>query len=153
MPLVSSSSVQLKNSLKLFSPESGSCQVIINEQVRRKIKPGDSFGELALLYNAPRSASIKTLEDCSFWAVDRVSFRNTIEELTNNSYQENRKFIEDIKFFKNLTEDQKDGIAGVLSTQKFAKDQNVVSEGDPGSSYYIIKAVGFVLGLNLIMSF
>lgn len=44
-------------------------------------------------------------------------------------------------FSESLTNDQKDGIAGVLTTQKFTKDQNIVSEGDPGSSYYIIKEV------------
>lgn len=74
--------------------------MIINEQVRKKIQSGESFGELALLYNAARSASIKTLEDCSFWAIDRLRFRNAIEELTNSSYDSNRQFIEDIKFFR-----------------------------------------------------
>ena len=74
--------------------------MIINEQVRKKIQTGDSFGELALLYNAARSASIKSLEDCSLWAIDRIRFRNAIEELTNTSYDSNRQFIEDIKFFR-----------------------------------------------------
>ena len=44
-------------------------------------------------------------------------------------------------FLESLTEQQKDGIAEVLILQKFNKDQNVVCEGDPGSSYYIIKEV------------
>ena len=74
--------------------------MIINEQIRRKLQPGDSFGELALLYNAPRSASIKTLEGCSFWAIDRGTFRKVIEDLTNVAYDANRQFIEDIKFFR-----------------------------------------------------
>lgn len=34
-----------------------------------------SFGELALLYNAPRSATIRCLEDTYFWAIDRKTFR------------------------------------------------------------------------------
>ena len=40
-----------------------------------------------------------------------------------------------------MTSEQKDSIASVLITQKFSKDQNIVIEGDPASSFYIIKEV------------
>ena len=40
-----------------------------------------------------------------------------------------------------MTSEQKDSIASVLMTQKFSKGQSIVNEGDPGSSYYIIKDV------------
>ena len=36
---------------------------------------------------------------------------------------------------------QKDSLAGALSTLKYKKDQTIVTEGEPGSSYYIIKNV------------
>ena len=38
-----------------------------------------------------------------------------------------------------MTADQKDDVASVLITLKFAKGQNIVNEGDPASSFYIIK--------------
>ena len=38
-----------------------------------------------------------------------------------------------------MTSDQKDAIASVLITLKFQRGQNIVLEGDPASSYYIIK--------------
>ena len=42
-----------------------------------------------------------------------------------------------------MTEGKKDSIAQVLITQKFSRGDNIVNEGDPASSYYIIKEVGF----------
>ena len=33
------------------------------------------------MYNAPRSASVKCIGDCGFWAIDRNTFRKTIEEI------------------------------------------------------------------------
>ena len=33
--------------------------------------PGESFGELALLYNAPRAASIRAVSNCVLFALDR----------------------------------------------------------------------------------
>ena len=54
-------------------------------------------------------------------------------------YMENRRSLEGIRFFVNLTNDEKDLIASALIVQKFYKDQTIVQEGDPGSSLYYIK--------------
>jgi len=63
------------------------------------LKQGDYFGEIALLYNAPRSATIKTLTESGFWALDRSTFRKCIEELMHQEYDENRKFIDEVYIF------------------------------------------------------
>lgn len=60
--------------------------------------------------------------DSYFWAIDRVRFRNAVEELSQKDYTENRKFIDSIKFFDVMTNEQKDAIAGVIITQQFKKD-------------------------------
>jgi CRP-like cAMP-binding protein len=36
--------------------------VIIDDKNKGKLQPGDSFGELALVHNSRRTATIKTLE-------------------------------------------------------------------------------------------
>lgn len=38
-----------------------------------------------------------------------------------------------------MTTDQKDAIASVMITLKFTKGENIVVEGDPASSFYIVK--------------
>jgi cGMP-dependent protein kinase len=49
-------------------------EVIINGEKKKILKHGDSFGELALLYNCTRSASIKALKPCKLWAIHGASF-------------------------------------------------------------------------------
>ena len=44
-----------------------------------------------------------------------------------------------MRFFANLTPDQKDIIASSLIRQKFYKGQTLIEEGDPGSTFYYIK--------------
>lgn len=42
--------------------------------------PGESFGELSLLYNAPRAATIIAKNDCILWALDRETFNNIVRD-------------------------------------------------------------------------
>lgn len=122
-----------------FIIESGALEVIVNGKPKRELKRGDGFGELALLYNAPRSATIKAAESTNMWAIDRNTYRKAVEEIITKEYEDNRKFLDAVKFFDSMTIEQKDAIAGVLITQRYSKGQLIVSEGDPASSFYIIK--------------
>jgi cGMP-dependent protein kinase len=36
---------------------------------------GKLFGELAILYNCTRTASVKALSNCKLWAIDRLAFQ------------------------------------------------------------------------------
>ena len=79
--------------------------MIINNEVKRTLNEGVGFGELALLYGAPRSASVKALGDCELWGIDRGTFRKAVEEMVSKEYSENRKFIDSIKFFDQMNID------------------------------------------------
>lgn len=37
--------------------------------------PGKVFGELAILYNCKRTATIKAATDCRLWAIERQCFQ------------------------------------------------------------------------------
>lgn len=50
------------------------------ERVLKTYKSGEVFGELALLYNAPRAASIRTESDCTLWVLDRECFNHIVKE-------------------------------------------------------------------------
>nr|CAH69660.1 cGMP-dependent protein kinase 13-1 [Paramecium tetraurelia] len=122
-----------------FLIERGQCQIIINGELKKTLKGGEAFGELAMLYNAPRSASVKAVGDCAFWAIDRNTFRKVVEQQNQRNYDENREFMKKVEFFSFLTEEQRDAICNVLITLLFKKGEIIVSEGDVANSSYIIK--------------
>ena len=118
---------------------SGTLNVFVNGNKVNTLKARDSFGELALLHNTPRSATIITLEKTALWGLDRKTFRTALETVNAQNYQENRQFIDVVPLFKILTNQQKDALVGSLSTLKYRAGEKIVSEGDPGDLFYLIK--------------
>ena len=55
--------------------------------------PGDYFGELGLLYNTPRAASIKAKVDSIVWALDRETFNNIIKDSWKKKREKNEKIL------------------------------------------------------------
>lgn len=45
----------------------------------REYVAGDAFGELALLYNTPRAATIIAKSEVSLWSLDGTTFKNTVK--------------------------------------------------------------------------
>lgn len=64
--------------------ESGtlSCHKIIDgaSKFLKEYGSGDVFGELALLYNAPRAATIKAESDGLLWVLDRNTFNHIVKD-------------------------------------------------------------------------
>ena len=80
--------------------------------VRVKIYEGEgSFGDKALMYNAPRSASVKFLTNAKMLAVSSQSFKRVLKKIKIKQYQENKGFLENAKFFENLSKEDLDKLA------------------------------------------
>ena len=74
----------------------------MNKVCKSKLSAGASLGELALLYNTPRNASVLGVEKCGLWGIDRHTFRLAVEEMIRRDLEANRQFIEKVAFFSNL---------------------------------------------------
>ena len=53
---------------------------LAKETFLKNFNPGDVFGELALLYNAPRAASIQAKSESALWVLDRNTFNSIVKE-------------------------------------------------------------------------
>ena len=53
------------------------------ETFLKKYQPGEAFGELALLYNAPRAATIIADTESVLWSLDRQTFNHIVKDAAN----------------------------------------------------------------------
>ncbi|KAF8429607.1 cyclic nucleotide-binding-like protein [Tirmania nivea] len=85
------------------------------------VGPGGSFGELALMYNAPRAATIiSTVPHAILWSLDRVTFRRILLENTFKRRRMYEAFLEEM--------------------HTFAPGETIIRESDPGDNFYIVES-------------
>jgi cAMP-dependent protein kinase regulator len=105
------------------------------------IDAGGSFGELALMYNAPRAATVISAEpNCTLWALDRLTFRRILMESTFARRRMYENFLEEVPLLATLTPYERSKIADALESQKFPEGSTIITEGDPGHSFYLLES-------------
>lgn len=98
-----------------------------------------SFGELALMYNAPRAATVKATEHSKAWAMDRQTFKYIIMETTLKKREAHKGFIERVPLLESLSEYERLTVADALKTETFSDGEVIITQGDDGNLFYIIE--------------
>ena len=95
-----------------------------------------SFGELALMYSAPRAASIIAQTDGLLWALHRYAFKKVIAE--QSSRVEAEKILKKIDAFKTCSSGSLKELASSLCEAKISRGDAIINEGDTGGSIFIV---------------
>ncbi|OMJ81268.1 hypothetical protein SteCoe_18327 [Stentor coeruleus] len=123
-----------------FIINSGKVEVIVNNKKRSYLSKEECFGEIALLSNSYRRASIKTASKCSFWVLSRDDFFSALKKIYSRSYDKIRKIISSSCFFINFPENKKDQISKLAILHKFEDTEQIIHEGDDGDVLYLLKS-------------
>eukprot|EP00475_Leptophrys_vorax_P027838 TRINITY_DN3978_c0_g1_i1.p1 TRINITY_DN3978_c0_g1~~TRINITY_DN3978_c0_g1_i1.p1 ORF type:complete len:694 (+),score=213.77 TRINITY_DN3978_c0_g1_i1:59-2140(+) len=100
---------------------------------------GDSFGELALMYNSPRAATIIASGPAQTFALDRQTFRQVMMETTNKKRMKYENFLSKVNILKSLEKNERAKVADALEPVTFHDGDAVISQGEAGDAFYIIE--------------
>merc|ERR1719335_522656 len=101
--------------------------------------PGGMFGELGLMYNAPRAATVMATSPAKVWALDRESFQLMLTTAENTRHTQHEGFLQDIELFKHLTRYEIAQLSDLLETELFEAGEDIVKQGEDGKHFYIVE--------------
>jgi len=100
---------------------------------------GASFGELALLYDAPRAATCQADTEVVLWKVDQGTFRFLLAKNANSEEKKTTDLLRGIPLFSNLSMDILNKFSNALTKVPFKVGERIVNKGDVGEVFYIIE--------------
>ena len=116
---------------------------LANEPTPKLVKeygPGDAFGELALLYNAPRAATITAESDKVItWVLDRETFNHIVKEAAQKKREKYENFLKKVEILSTIEPYELMQISDALKTATFKKGDYIIKEGEMGDVFYILE--------------
>lgn len=100
---------------------------------------GATFGELALMYNAPRAATVRASTDVKVWALDQVTFKSITVGSVQQRYERQIEFLRNVKILSEMSEEERREAAAALTRRQFNTGQVIVRQGDRGNDFYIVE--------------
>lgn len=99
---------------------------------------GESFGELALLYDAPRAATCQAAVKTILWKVDQSTFRLLLARQAVSREETLVGWLKKVPLFGTLSDAQIRKFGETLTPVKFSAGERIVNKGDTGDIFYII---------------
>jgi len=123
----------------LYVAEKGEMEVWKDDKLLGKIQSGKAFGELAILYDCKRTATVKAVTDVMVWVLDRRVYQLVMKRHGLKKREDSIAFLQSVPLFANLTPDHLSRISDALQTEHFAADAYIIRQGAKGDSFYILK--------------
>ncbi|XP_026865233.2 cGMP-dependent protein kinase 1 isoform X1 [Electrophorus electricus] len=100
--------------------------------------PAKVFGELAILYNCTRTATVQTLTNVKLWAIDRQCFQTIMMRTGLIKHAEYMEFLKSVPTFQGLPEEILSKLADVLEETHYSDGEYIVRQGARGDTFFII---------------
>uniref|UniRef100_A0A673WR06 cGMP-dependent protein kinase n=1 Tax=Salmo trutta TaxID=8032 RepID=A0A673WR06_SALTR len=122
----------------LYVLADGLLEVMQNGKLLGEMRPRTAFGELAILYNCKRTATVKAVSQAHIWALDRQTFQSIMMKSTQATQEEYFSFLRSVSLLRDLPEEKLAKIVDCLEIDYFDKGEYIIREGEEGNTFFII---------------
>lgn len=123
----------------LYVIEEGRCEVIKDGKVVHEMTAPTAFGELAILYNCTRTATIRANTAAKLWAIDRTGFQTIMMRTGMQRQQEHLDFLQSVTVLKQIPVSSLSKIADVLEEVFYDEGEYIIRQGARGDTFFILK--------------
>lgn len=109
------------------------------EKVVKTCGAGDFFGELALLYNCPRAASVEAKDDSVLWQLDGKTFNAIVKGASMKKREMLEQFLKEVPILETLSSTDKSGLIDSLHKEMVSAGATVIKQGDTANRFYLVE--------------
>ncbi|KAK5608129.1 hypothetical protein CRENBAI_003840 [Crenichthys baileyi] len=124
---------------RMYIVAAGDLIVTQSGRTLRTLTKGDVFGELAILYNCKRTATVKAAKtSVHLWCMERQTYRTIVTNKSKKKREQLMGFLKTSRTLKDLNDAQLSKIIDSMEEVKFQDKVDIVREGTEGNTFYII---------------
>lgn len=118
--------------------EQGEVDLIVDGKKGVSIGEGGSFGELALINETPRAATLRSVGEVKLWGIGRLSYRKVLMGSTIKKRKAYQELLSKILILERLDKWEKLAVADALQEESFPDGELIVKQGQEGEEFYFI---------------
>uniref|UniRef100_A0A915C3B6 cGMP-dependent protein kinase n=1 Tax=Parascaris univalens TaxID=6257 RepID=A0A915C3B6_PARUN len=123
---------------RLFVVSDGRVRISKEGVTLSVLKPPVVIGELAMLYNCERTASVQAVTDVTLWVLERAVYKAITTRIGMERHSEMMAFLQKVSLLKPLDEDRISKVADALDQDYYPGSSYIVREGERGDTFFII---------------
>lgn len=94
---------------------------------------------MALLYNAPRAATIKADTECLLWVLDRETFNHIVKDASRNRREKYETFLSKVKILDGMDSYERSVLSDAFVEEVFKSGSVVIRSGEEGNKFYLVE--------------
>ena len=99
---------------------------------------GSTFGELALMRNTPRAASVVATSDAVLWAMERKTFSGIVMQTMSQKRAHLQTLLDAVPLLQGLDVYERQALADLFEERTFKAGEKIVLEDDEGDAFFLI---------------
>lgn len=120
--------------------ESGAFEIYVNNNLVGSYDNQGFFGELALMYNKPRAATIVATTEGKLWALGRHTFKSIVSKYAFYKRKMYEGLLENMPIFKSINSYERMNIADALVSREFKHGETIIKQGEKGTCMYFVES-------------
>ena len=100
--------------------------------------PGEGFGELALLYNAPRAATITATQESTLMKLDRGTFNHIVKDAAQRKREKYDNFLQSVPILQSMDPYERSKLGDAVKEETFNDGDYIIRQGAQGNVFYML---------------
>eukprot|EP00727_Mastigamoeba_balamuthi_P007348 m51a1_g3233 hypothetical protein (325) ;mRNA; r:109102-110211 len=120
--------------------DQGAFVVSIDGSIVATLGPGRGFGELALMYDMPRAATVTSAEHGRLWVMEREVYRRAVMYTAMERRARLSGFLSRCPLLSRLSEYERASLADALESLRARRGEAIVREGEHGDRFFLVES-------------